>query len=239
MMKYNHFLASLLSCHSQERTLGQKKFLQRLELFEASREEHAVEGQHRFHHHNEAERRKWQDPEEILSGIGLKEGDTFLDMGCGDGFFTLPAARIVGPGGLVHGLDPDSVALDELREKASREDLGNIRLQVGRAEELVLCDGCADVVFFGIDLHDFQDQQAVLANALKMLKPTGLLVDLDWKKEPTPIGPPLQIRFSPRQASVMIQDAGFTVVSVEDSGTWHYLIKARPAGGIENPGAKT
>jgi ubiquinone/menaquinone biosynthesis C-methylase UbiE len=235
MTKYNQFLASLFrASHRNVRPLREFS-CNALNCFRATWEERQVEGQHRFHHHDETERRKWQDPEEILSGIGLKQGDTFLDIGCGDGFFTLPAARMVGPEGVIHGLDPDSVALDELRMKASKEHLDNIRLLAGRAEDNVLCEECADVVFFGIDLHDFQDQQAVLANALKMIKPEGLLVDLDWKKEQTPIGPPLQIRFSPRQASVMIQDAGFVVVSVEDSGAWHYLIKARPAVSSENP----
>jgi len=192
-----------------------------------------AEGQHRFHHHDEAERRKWQNPEEILAGIGLKAGDTFLDIGCGNGFFTLPASRLVGPAGLVSGLDPDSIALDELRAKADSEGLANIRLEVGSAEETVLCEECADLVFFGIDLHDFQDQSKVLANALKMIKMTGLLVDLDWKKEPTPIGPPLEIRFTEEQVSDMMQDAGFIVVSVEESGVWHYIVKARPSGGRE------
>jgi cyclopropane fatty-acyl-phospholipid synthase-like methyltransferase len=32
----------------------------------------------------------------ILSGIGLKAGDSFLDDGCGDGHFSIAASEIVG-----------------------------------------------------------------------------------------------------------------------------------------------
>lgn len=190
------------------------------------------QGGHRFHHHDESERRKWQDPESILTQIGLKERDVFLDIGCGDGFFSIPAARIVGPEGIVRGVDIDALALDELRDKAAKENLDNIVLEVGEAEDAVVCEQCADFVFFGIDLHDFRDQARVLANALMMIKLTGLLVDLDWKKEPTPMGPPLEIRFSEQQASEMIQAAGFIVVDTAASGQYHYLILARPAGGV-------
>ena len=42
---------------------------------------------------DEAARRRWQHPEFTLEGIGLTTGDTFIDVGCGDGFFALPAAR--------------------------------------------------------------------------------------------------------------------------------------------------
>lgn len=188
---------------------------------------------HRFHHHDESARRKWQDPESILSDIGLRRGDTFVDVGCGDGFFALPAARIVGPPGMVLGVDIDEVGLEELRAKARAEGLRNIVLQPGEAESILACQGCADIVFCGIDLHDFHDQDKVLANARVMLKPEGLLVDLDWKKEPMDIGPPLEIRFSVEQASALIERAGFVIESVSEPGPMHYLLRARPAGGKE------
>jgi cyclopropane fatty-acyl-phospholipid synthase-like methyltransferase len=50
---------------------------------------------HSIHHGDETERRKWQNPEAILSEIGLKSGQTFVDIGCGDGSFAIPAARLV------------------------------------------------------------------------------------------------------------------------------------------------
>lgn len=186
---------------------------------------------HRFHH-DEAERRQWQDPEAILADIGLDAGDIFADIGCGDGFFAIPAARLVGDNGHVYGIDIDGEALDVLRLKADTEELGNLTIMPGEAESVVACSQCADCVFFGIDLHDFRDQAKVLENSMKMIKPSGLLVDLDWKKVPLDMGPPLEKKFSIEQASGMIEKAGFVITEVSEPGTMHYMIKARPAGGI-------
>lgn len=135
----------------------------------------------------------------------------FVDIGRGDGFFALPAARLVGGKGIVYGLDINETAISRLRENAAGENLKNIRLRVGKAEETVLCEGCADIVFFSIVLHDFEDPAKVLTNARRMLKPTGRLVDIDWKKKPMELGPPLQVRFSEEDAASRIRAAGFTI----------------------------
>ncbi len=175
---------------------------------------------------DEKERRKWQNPEAILIEVGVKKGFAFVDIGCGAGFFAVPAARIVGKGGKVYGVDADSEAIERLKQKASREGLDNFNLKVGRAEETIFCDKCADIVFFGIVLHDFQDPRKVLSNAKRMLKPAGQLIDLDWKEEPMRFGPPLQIRFSARKASNLIEKAGYKIDYAKEEGPYHYLIAA-------------
>jgi ubiquinone/menaquinone biosynthesis C-methylase UbiE len=178
---------------------------------------------------NDPERRRWQDPEAILETIGLKAGDVFVDVGCGGGFFALPAARIVGPKGKVYGCDvnPDSIAA--LKKQAAKEDLKNLDAAAAKAEAYLPGKEMADYVFYGIALHDFQDQAKVLANARRILKPSGKLINLDWKKEDVPFGPPSSIKFSIEKASKLIEAAGFKIVSVEDSGPYHYLITAKPA----------
>lgn len=176
---------------------------------------------------HETERKKWQNPEVILVSVGLQPGFTFVDVGCGDGFFTLPAARIVGKNGRVYGLDVDEDAIGRLSGRASQEDLVNLTLKVGEAEKLILCEGCADIVFFGIVLHDFKSAGKVLSNARRMLKRNGRLVDLDWKKKPMDMGPPLRIRFSEEKATSLIEEAGFKVEPVKTEEPYHYVIIAR------------
>lgn len=176
---------------------------------------------------DDQERRKWQNPEAILSSIGLSSGFTFIDIGCGGGFFTLPAARIVGEKGKVYGLDTNADSITNLKEQASRDGLKNLYLTIGRAEETIICKQCADITFIGMALHDFQDPSKVLEKARSMVKPTGRLVNLDWKKEPMELGPPLRIRFSKEMAVSLIEEAGFTVETIKDSGPYHYLVIAK------------
>ena len=93
---------------------------------------------HRFFD-DEKERRKWQNPKAILTQIGLKHSFTFVDVGCGYGFFALPAAKLVGKDGKVYGLDSNDEAIRKLKEKAAEKGVDNLYLKVGKAEEKILC----------------------------------------------------------------------------------------------------
>jgi ubiquinone/menaquinone biosynthesis C-methylase UbiE len=152
---------------------------------------------------------------------------TFMDIGCGNGFFTIPAAEQVGENGKVYAVDANAKAVETVKRKAAAKGLKNIITKAGEAEETVFCDACADMVFFSIVLHDFRYPAKVLRNAKRMIKPTGTLINLDWKKKRTGFGPPLHIRFSEEQAQALIEQAGFTVESVKDAGNNFYLVTAK------------
>ena len=152
----------------------------------------------------------------------------FVDVGCGDGFFSILAAKKVGEQGKVYAVDIDASAIEKVKLKAKAEGLNNITSKAGYAEDTVFCKSCADFMFYSMDLHDFSDPVKVLQNAKQMIKPSGQLLDLDWKKIEMPFGPPVTIRFSEKKASGLIESAGFTVTDVRDTGRYHYLIKAKP-----------
>ena len=166
------------------------------------------------------------DPDLILPRIGLKPGMTLVDIGCGQGFFALPAARIVGPEGRVYGIDIDTEALDLLGRRASDAGL-NINVLRGDAGKTVACEDCADIVFFGISLHDFTGPKKVLGNAWRMLKPGGVLADLDGRKTGADGRSHPGDRLSDIEASMLIQEANFNIVSVEDISDRFYLILAK------------
>ena len=172
------------------------------------------------------ERRKWQDPEAIIKEIGLKAGDTLMDIGCGQGYFTIPAAKIAGESGKVYALDASLYVIDILNGKAEAAGLSNIVSRVGLAEHFVMCEACADFVFFGIVLHDFDDRNAALKNARRMLKKGGRLIDLDFKKIPMPFGPPPEIKLSEEEATRLIEGAGFKVKSLRSIEPYSYLLIA-------------
>jgi len=174
----------------------------------------------------EATRRSWYTPDDILQN--LHSGMTFIDVGCGDGFFSILAAKKVGEKGKIYAVDSDASAIEKLNSKAKALGLKNIVTRVAAAEETVFCIKCADFVFFSMVLHDFAEPAQVLQNAKHMIKPTGMLVDLDWKKQEMPFGPPVKIRFSETYASDLIEKAGFQISSVKDVGRYHYVVTAKP-----------
>ncbi len=174
---------------------------------------------------DEATRRSWYNPDAILQD--LKEGMVFADVGCGDGFFSILAAKKVGENGRVYAVDIDSSAIEKLKTKAKKEGLTNINTKAGKAEDTIFCSQCANFIFFSMDLHDFHDPSKVLQNAKQMIKPTGQLIDLDWKKIEMPFGPPISIRFSEEKAADLIRSAGFAVENIRDAGPYHYVVTAK------------
>jgi ubiquinone/menaquinone biosynthesis C-methylase UbiE len=181
-------------------------------------------------HYNHEGRSRWQDAPTILAQIGLERGDTMADIGAGDGYFSIPAAKIVGNSGSILALDAYPEAISDLNTAASAAGLTNIKTTLGEAERTILCTGCADVILMANVLHDFNDPFAALKNASIMLKPGGRLVDLDWKKESgQPFGPPFAIRFDQEKAAALLEKAGFKVISSELVGPYHYLLIAKLA----------
>lgn len=92
---------------------------------------------------------KWLDGkgERVLRKIGIRKGQTVLDLGCGSGVYTVPVARIVSEEGIVYALDRDKRALDELMQRAELEGLRNIRRMDTSGEvEIRLDDESIDVV---------------------------------------------------------------------------------------------
>ena len=82
---------------------------------------------------DEATRRTWYNPDDILKDLQL--GMMFADIGCGDGFFSIFAAKKVGEKGKVYAVDVDASAIQRLKDKAKVEGLKNIVATVGAAEE--------------------------------------------------------------------------------------------------------
>ncbi len=152
----------------------------------------------------------------------------FLDIGCGEGFFSILAAKKVGEKGKVFAVDIDASAIEKLKQKAEAEGLKNIVAKVGKAEDTVFCKECADFIFYSMDLHDFSDPVKVLKNAKQMIKANGQLIDLDWKKKDMPFGPPVAIRFSEEKASYLLRSTGFTIADVRNIGPYHYMVTAKP-----------
>ena len=178
--------------------------------------------------YNHAERLLWQDANKILTEIGLQPGSILIDIGAGDGFFSLPAARIVGDSGTIYALDLSDEAVASLKEQAAASGLHNICAMLANAEISVICEQYADIVLLANVLHDFDSPLKVLANARKMLKPGGILADLDWKIEPSQQhGPPLQKRLSQDKATSLFNQAGFEVINNSPSGPFHYLLLAK------------
>jgi len=119
--------------------------------------------------------RDWlRPPGAILREAGVRPGMTVLDFGCGPGGFSVAAARLVGPQGLVYAADIHPLAVKSVRKSAGRRGLKNIRTIIGsRMSDIT--DGEVDVVLLYDILHDLSECNRTLVELHRVLKPGGLL----------------------------------------------------------------
>lgn len=105
----------------------------------------------------------------------LQLGQRVVDVGCGAGFDSLIAARMVGSQGQVTGVDMTAAMLEKARRSAIAAGLTNVEFLEGYAEALPVPDAWADVVISNGVLNLMPDKVATLTEMARVLKPGGRL----------------------------------------------------------------
>lgn len=68
----------------------------------------------------------FRDPYKLLTAAGLKPGMHVLEVGCGPGFFSIPAAKILGNQGILYAVDVNPLAIKRVLKKMKRTGTRNI-----------------------------------------------------------------------------------------------------------------
>jgi ubiquinone/menaquinone biosynthesis C-methylase UbiE len=117
----------------------------------------------------------FRDPYKVLRDAGLAPGQQVLEVGCGPGFFTIPAARIVGESGMVHALDINPLAVQRVRQKVDEHGVTNVRTVLADAGRTGLSENSFDLVFvFGLG-RAMGGEDRIMAELYRLLKPQGTL----------------------------------------------------------------
>ena len=110
-----------------------------------------------------------------LAMAALRPGEVVLDIGSGGGIDAFLAARRVGPGGHVYGVDMTPAMLEKARQTAQQAGIANVEFRQGYAEELPLPDHSVDVVISNCVINLTEDKGRAFNEACRVLRPGGRL----------------------------------------------------------------
>lgn len=116
----------------------------------------------------------------LLAMAALQPGERVLDIACGTGLVTFPAAAAVGPGGRVVATDISQRMVDYTAEEAKRRALSQVECARMGAEKLELSDGSFDVVLCALGLMYVPEVETALAEMRRVLAPGGRAVAAVW-----------------------------------------------------------
>ena len=112
----------------------------------------------------------------------VKERQAFLDYGCGTGWFTIPAAKMVGDSGKVYALDCIPRHISMVQEKASKEGLSNIETILSEMNT-GLPDESIDTVWLCDTYHEIREKRMLMEELYRILKVNGTLAIYDGMRD--------------------------------------------------------
>lgn len=170
----------------------------------------------------------WQKPEMVISLLGDLEDKVVADIGAGSGHFS---KRLVEKAAKVIAIDIDQRFihfLDSIRiHEIPEEFQDRLEPRLAKADDPLLEPEEVDAILIVNTFMYINDRPAYLENLYEALSENGKILIIDFKKKPTPIGPPVSIRI---EGDVVVSDlleTGFKNITVNtDRLQYQYIVMA-------------
>jgi len=131
--------------------------------------------------HDNPLRRIFDNPIKTLKAAGMHRGQEVLEVGCGPGYFTIAAAKLVGDDGCIHAIDVHPLAVKTVEEKLKKIGLTNVKAEIADAAKTGLPSESIDLVFlFGV-IHRLPLDR-VIPELHRVSKPGGVLAVKTFSK---------------------------------------------------------
>ncbi|MDL2246941.1 class I SAM-dependent methyltransferase [Methanobrevibacter sp. OttesenSCG-928-K11] len=148
----------------------------------------------------------------IFNKLNLKGNENFLDAGCGDGHAAIEALKYL-KNGTVYALDIYELAIDNLKKFKEKENIDNlIPILADITDKIDLDNETLDIILMINVFHEFKAVKRLnesVEELKRILKPSGKIAIMDFKKEDIKQGPPYEILSSPEELEKLFKKHGF------------------------------
>ncbi|HKR15919.1 class I SAM-dependent methyltransferase [Rhizorhapis sp.] len=157
---------------------------------------------------NEESRDRVNEAEEVMDRAGIKAGMTVADIGAGEGYYTVRLARRVGAEGRVLAQDILPEVRDSLAMRVSRENLENVSVKLGAADDPMLPERSFDRIFMVHMYHEITEPYAFLWRLYPALKLSGEVIVVDADRPTEQHGTP------PRLLKCEFEAVGYRLIAI-------------------------
>ena len=161
-------------------------------------------------------------PALIQQRLNLKNPKVMVDIGAGTAFFSRAFLSQFSCS-TIYACDLSEVMLDWIREHVTPDHPGIIPVKSGEST-LPIEDGTADLVFMIALHHELENPLQMLKEALRLLKPGGKILIIDWLKKEMDQGPALKIRCTPQEVTEQLVQTGFSDTRIHDDLPKHFMV---------------
>ena len=170
------------------------------------------------------DRDAYQRPDQIMDALQIGENSVVADLGAGGGWFTVRLALRVKPNGRVYAEDIQQQMIQAIDRRMTREGLRNVITQLGTADDPKLPANALDAVLIVDAYHEVEHPVALLRNVRTALKPGGVVGIVNFKKDGSGPGPPMDERVDPEQVISDARAAGLELRKREDFLRYQYML---------------
>lgn len=160
----------------------------------------------------------------MLANLGVKKGMVCCDMGCGNGFYALQLAKMVGKDGHVYAVDIQPEMLKLLQERAFEQKVDNVTPVLGSLIDPYLPRGKVDLILCVDVYHEFSHPEQMLQRMRDSLSDEGLVVLVEFRAEDPEVPIKPEHKMTKAQVDKELTANGFELAKEFEKLPWQHLL---------------
>lgn len=167
------------------------------------------------------------NPIKVIHQSAIPKGGTVADFGFGTGNFLELLSKEVGKEGKVYAIDIQKDIVKKVADEFRQKNITNTEfLSVNLEEEksTKIKDNSIDFVLISSVLFQSDNKENILKEAVRITKPNGRILFIEWKESFSGMGPHTDQIFPENQAIMMFKNFPVDLDRRIDSGIYHYAL---------------